>query len=115
METGGGDALIRDFISKCSTDFHEQLSQFIVSTQVVVDKLDLKFYRLDETTGSFWTYLYMTGYFNVDETSHNKYTMSFPNNEIKTLFMRQLAEWKWNTYKEQFSRTQEAANRVMIH
>lgn len=84
---------------KSTNDFQKQLSQFIVKKEVIVNKLDLKFYRnLDEETGSFWTYLYMTGYFNAKQISETQFTLSFPNKEVRELFMSSLVQWQWNSY-----------------
>ena len=106
METSGGsDTLIHHFISKTPADFQERLIKFILSEnkKVRVERLDLKFYRLENKGDSFWTYLYMTGYFNAEEISENIYELSFPNKEVSELFISEFVNWKWDTYKEKLN------------
>lgn len=117
METsGGGDRLIYDFISNATPEFQEQLSKFIVSEQVIVEQLDLNTFRLDNKPGSFWTYLYMTGYFNAQqEKAEKKYKLTFPNREISEIFMIQLVQWKSEFYSNEFKNKRINLNWVFIY
>jgi hypothetical protein len=90
-----GNALVRRFIDKATTQTKKEIEQLIAGESVVKPvRQELTYSELDNSIENLWSVLFITGYLTqIRQVDAKRYELKIPNYEIRELFVDQIEQW----------------------
>jgi hypothetical protein len=90
-----GNALVRRFIDKATSQTRKEIEQLIAGESVVKHvNQGLTYSELDDSIENIWSVLFSTGYLTqCRQMDGETYELKIPNQEIRNLFVEQIRKW----------------------
>jgi hypothetical protein len=97
-----GNALVRRFIDKATSQTRKEIEQLIAGESVVkYVNQNLTYSELDDSIENIWSVLFSTGYLTQCRQMEGEvYELRIPNQEIRNLFVEQIRKWFGDTVKK---------------